>query len=243
VQQWNEDARAAPPAAPPPPALPPAFCEGCGAALEAGQRFCTACGRPRVFACSWCNATLQESARFCVACGRPAVRDHFGLRRAVAGKPIAGFGIRAGVYVLDNLIVTIPFEVAMRWAPPLRRLGGRWAEFDDYVGLYGLTAEAWEIIVPLLWFYAALMAVTLVAMQWMWDSIGWSPAQRAIGLRIIDAAGRPPGWRRGLGRTAASWLSAGALGLGYLWAAWHAEKRTWHDSLAGTWVVDVRDRR
>ena len=72
---------------------------------------------------------------------------------------------------------------------------------------------------------------------------GGTPAMRGIGLRSVDAAGHPPGWRRGLKRTAASWLSAAALGLGYLAAAWHPEKRTWHDRIAGTWVVDVRDQR
>jgi uncharacterized RDD family membrane protein YckC len=59
-------------------------------------------------------------------------------------------------------------------------------------------------------------------------------------MRIIDAAGNPPGAARAFGRMVASILSGIPFGLGYLWAAWHPEKRTWHDSLAGTWVIKPR---
>lgn len=39
----------------------------------------------------------------------------------------------------------------------------------------------------------------------------------------------------------ASILSGNLIHLGYLWAIWDREKRTWHDHLAGTWVVKDRE--
>jgi len=104
-------------------------------------------------------------------------------------------------------------------------------------------SDFFEAVPTALWiYYFAFVAISLT-LPYVWNSIGWSPAQRMIGLRIVDAEGRAPGWRRGLARTAASWFSGLALGLGYLAAAWHPEKRTWHDRMASTWVVDVRTDR
>ncbi len=76
-----------------------------------------------------------------------------------------------------------------------------------------------------------------LAYTWYFTAIGQSLGQGAMGIRTINAAGEPPGAGRALGRILASILSAIPLGLGYLWAAWHPETRTWHDSIAGTWVI------
>jgi uncharacterized RDD family membrane protein YckC len=76
-----------------------------------------------------------------------------------------------------------------------------------------------------------------IAYLWYFNAIGQTLGQRAMGIRIIDAEGNPPGAGRGLGRVLASILSGLVLGLGYIWAAFHPQKRTWHDSIAGTWVI------
>jgi len=73
--------------------------------------------------------------------------------------------------------------------------------------------------------------------NWYFNARGWSPGKRAVGLRIVTAAGEPPGVRRGLTRAAGAVLSELPLWIGYLWAAWGAGCQTWHDRMAGTWVV------
>ncbi len=231
MQQWSEDAPA-----PTPPAAPAGFCDGCGASLAAGTRFCTACGRPREGSCPWCNAPLPEGVRFCPSCGRPAVRDRVYQRKMIAGKPIAGFGFRAGVFLIDSLIMSTISSIAQGLI-----LGSRSPEVAEGQAIETFS-EFLDLIGPYLWWTSGAFVVGVV-LQAVWNSIGWSPAMRVIGLRIVDAEGRAPGWKRGLGRTVGAWLSATALGLGYLAAAWHAEKRTWHDRMAGTWVVDVRTDR
>ena len=228
---------------------PAGFCDGCGTALTSADRFCTSCGRPTRDICTSCGVDLPPEARFCASCGRPAIRDGSRAYRrgAVAGKPIAGFGFRVGVYFVDGIILSTIFGIGSQF------LGG--ALFDgttedldalnarQRAGELVTMSEFVDVLTPALIFYAIYFVLTALLLPWLWNSLGWSPAKRIIGLRIVDSAGNPPGWRRGLGRTAASFISGIALGLGYIAAAWHPEKRTWHDRIAGTWVVDARTDR
>jgi uncharacterized RDD family membrane protein YckC len=40
-------------------------------------------------------------------------------------------------------------------------------------------------------------------------------------------------------RTLVGYLSAFAVGLGFLWCIWDLEQQTWHDKVAGTVVIRV----
>jgi uncharacterized RDD family membrane protein YckC len=71
----------------------------------------------------------------------------------------------------------------------------------------------------------------------IWNSIGWSPGKRLLGMRTVDAEGAAPGFRRGFRRTIGAVLSGSLFGLGYAWAVWDREHRTWHDKMAKTYVV------
>ena len=70
---------------------------------------------------------------------------------------------------------------------------------------------------------------------------GQTPGKMVLGLHVIRP-GRPvPGIRSALAReTLGKLLSALSLGLGYAWAGWDPRKQTWHDKLAGTYVVRTR---
>jgi uncharacterized RDD family membrane protein YckC len=63
---------------------------------------------------------------------------------------------------------------------------------------------------------------------------GRTLGKMALGIRIA----LPNGGRISLGTAAArqgvAIVSGLALGLGYLWAIWDPERRTWHDQVAGT---------
>ena len=81
-----------------------------------------------------------------------------------------------------------------------------------------------------------------VAYNWLWNSIGWSPGKRVLGLRIVDAEGSAPGVELGFRRTVISLVSELALLIGYLWAYWDRQAQTWHDKAAGTYVVSTGPR-
>ena len=90
---------------------------------------------------------------------------------------------------------------------------------------------------------AALDRATLVGWlfqlgyHWLWNSLGWSPGKRLLGLRIVTLEGSAPGLGRGFARTTAMLLSIVVLFFGYFWAAWDRKSQTWHDKIAGTYVV------
>jgi uncharacterized RDD family membrane protein YckC len=60
---------------------------------------------------------------------------------------------------------------------------------------------------------------------------------RLLGMRITTANGDVPGLGRSLIRSFVSILSFVALGLGYFWMIWDGRRQTWHDKVAGTYVV------
>ena len=77
--------------------------------------------------------------------------------------------------------------------------------------------------------------------HWLWNSLGWSPGKRVFGLRIVTFEGGAPGLGRGFARTAGTLLSLVLLVAGYFWAAWDRRGQTWHDKIAGTYVVKVEE--
>lgn len=66
--------------------------------------------------------------------------------------------------------------------------------------------------------------------------------QRAIGLRVVDATtGQAISVGRGLLRALVAGIGSGQImGLGYWWALWDQEHRTWHDMADSTVVIDTR---
>ena len=89
---------------------------------------------------------------------------------------------------------------------------------------------------------AAVMTVIVVAglgYTWLLNTIGWSPGKQALGFRVVREDGRPPGIGRGFARTVCLPLSIVPLATGLLWALQDSRGQTWHDKLAGTYVVKV----
>ncbi|MEZ4553898.1 MAG: RDD family protein [Dehalococcoidia bacterium] len=91
-----------------------------------------------------------------------------------------------------------------------------------------------EDLYPLLY---VILAVIQFGYSLLWNSIGWSPGKRVVGLRTVNRQGQRPGLLLGMRRSAG--LMINVFGLGYLWAFVDREKRTWHDHIGRTWVVRV----
>lgn len=72
--------------------------------------------------------------------------------------------------------------------------------------------------------------------------MGATPGKKIMGLRIVR---KDHSLDVGLGQlllreTIGRALSIAPLGLGYLWVSWDKERRTFHDMVSGTRVVDFR---
>lgn len=86
-----------------------------------------------------------------------------------------------------------------------------------------------------------LGVVPPIAITTFWVRRHATPGKIAISAIIIDekTAGPPSVWQH-LGRYCAYFLSALPFGLGFLWIAFSPKKQAWHDRLAGTLVVRIR---
>jgi len=79
-----------------------------------------------------------------------------------------------------------------------------------------------------------LLLIWCLYFLWCWRQGGMTLGMRAWRVRIENVTGGRPGWRRCLARFGAAWLSVAALGIGFAWSLFDAEKRCWHDRLSGT---------
>lgn len=68
-------------------------------------------------------------------------------------------------------------------------------------------------------------------------SMGQTPGKRIMGIKVVTTTGEHPSFGVATMRYLVSFLSAFAIGLGYLWAFFNKEHQTWHDKAAGTYVV------
>jgi hypothetical protein len=99
---------------------------------------------------------------------------------------------------------------------------------------------AWEALRPLLGWSLAVAALYWIGFEGSrWQA---TPGKRALGLLVVDRAGRRMGYARAAGRHAGGALSWLTLNLGHLWAAVAPAHRALHDRLAGTSVL-ARDPR
>ena len=146
--------------------------------------------------------------------GVPGIRARKRLQIGGAELELASFPRRAAGFVVDSLLLGAAVLL--------------------FTVLLGLSATAPTVEGQL------FVVLFRVGYNWPWNSIGWSPGKRVVGLRIVREEGGPPGPSRGFGRSVGAVVSDLLLGLGYLWALWDRNNQTWHDKLAGTYVVLAR---
>jgi uncharacterized RDD family membrane protein YckC len=68
---------------------------------------------------------------------------------------------------------------------------------------------------------------------------GQTIGKKILGIKVISKDGLPLNWTQGITRSLGYTVSGIPFYLGYLWSIWDAEKQTWHDKIAGTYVVEV----
>jgi uncharacterized RDD family membrane protein YckC len=181
--------------------------------------------------CAYCGHEVSASAATCPNCGHPQGTPVAAPGRAqlagVQGAPVvleyAGFWIRLGSLFLDGLIlfiVQIPLFAASV-ATSVAYSRGRGFLFS---ALYNPLSIG-------------------VGFLYVWLMVGYAKGQTlgmmATGIRITRPDGSPVDLGRSAARAGMSIVSRIPFSLGYLWAAWDPEKRTWHDMVADTRVYKV----
>lgn len=130
-----------------------------------------------------------------------------------------GFWPRLGAVIIDQIIVTV---ITL----PILLLVYGMAYFTKTSFIAGPLDVIVSYIFPLVWTLG------------FWAYRQATPGKMVVGAKIICAkTGGKPSIGQLVGRYFAYILSALPLLLGFLWAAWDPKKQTWHDKLAGTYVV------
>lgn len=121
----------------------------------------------------------------------------------------AGFWIRFGAALIDGIIVAVPaLIVEFAVGTAAGQLLGLLLGLAYYIYLEGPGGN------------------------------GQTIGKRAAGIRVISSVtGGPISYGAATGRYFARILSTIPLFLGYFWMLWDPEKQTWHDKLAGSYVV------
>ena len=86
-----------------------------------------------------------------------------------------------------------------------------------------------------------LTAALVLTILLFWLRLQATPGALLIGIRLVDAQGRPPGAGPCLLRLLAYIPALAVALLGILWMLWDRERRGWQDILSGTRLVQENE--
>ena len=205
-------------------------CFNCGAAYQAGNLYCHACGArlgtgapaapPPPIACPRCQASNEAGTTFCFSCGFPLGEP--GTSRSAPAGPVgvpAGFWVRLLAWFIDSILL-IAFQLLLLTLMP------------------GTSVEAYYSD-EALWAAADSIMVVVGAVYYTVGVSVYSTTlgKRALGLYVLRRDGTKVSGLRAFGRHVATGLSALLLFAGYLMIAISSDKRGLHDHICDTVVV------
>ncbi len=205
------------------------FCSRCGLAVKEGNRYCQGCGQEIGVPATGAPAAVNAP---------PA--DSRGAASSGAFPPLsyAGFWLRVVAYLIDGLILGVPFLFVVM-------------VFMFLLGGFGLVMRR-NAIEPHASFALAgpmvlgiMTAILfLIILKWLYFA-GMESSQRqatfgkmAMSLRVTDLEGQRLSFGHATGRFFAKIVSSLIpLGIGYIMAGFTEKKQALHDMIAGTLVV------
>ena len=209
-------------------------CAGCGAALTTRSAPQTeaqpappgtqpegaGAALPRVI-CHACG-TVQHPASQCISCGVHLIATVSPLQPTYQ---FAGFWIRFVAYLIDTMILgAVQFAITLA----LRLASG------------GMT-ESWngELAMTLVGGLCG-MVISLTYAVFFTGYHGQTPGKMALRIQVIRSNGTAMTYGRAfLREVVGKFVSGIILGIGYLMAAFDAQKQALHDRIAGTYVIKL----
>lgn len=182
--------------------------------------------------CQHCGAQHADDASFCPTCGS-WVGSVGGLAAPQAATRYASFWQRVAAYVIDQLVVGIPYNVISALVLHSTPNVTSTTDASGKVSLHW-TGD-WAL-------FGVLFVASIVA-SWLYQALMQSSSRQAtvgkmvLGLIITDEAGNRISFARATGRYFAGILNVLTLGIGYLMVIWTPHKQALHDRIAGTVVV------
>jgi uncharacterized RDD family membrane protein YckC len=204
------------------------FCSRCGVQVQEGNQFCQVCGQEVGVAASAAHAAAVSAPPPPVAASAPVS----------APLPYAGFWERVAAYLIDGLILGIPFGIVVI---VLIFLFGGFGMMMRQSPEDPRTALAFAAPMVLVFFLGMFFFVLL---QWLYFAGMESSARQAtfgkavMSLRVVNYEGQRISFAHATGRFFAKIISGIVpLLIGYIMAAFTARKQALHDLIAGTLVL------
>ncbi len=198
------------------------FCAKCGAAVAEGSPFCGTCGNP-------VGAAAPVSAVGYTATAIPA---------AAMYQPLyAGFWLRFVAYIIDAIIIGIPFGAII-----LILL----AATGILAGVQNIHKGESPGAIFALFGVGVIFGVIVIAFVGGWLYYAWCESsewqatlgKKALGLYVTDMEGRRITFGRASGRFFAKMITGLIpLGIGYMLAGFTAKKQALHDMIASCLVM------
>ena len=166
--------------------------------------------------CPACGAEVPEGTQWCGKC-------FINIQNPEIGH-LASVGRRLGAIILDNVITYFVFTFLF---------------ILIYITLFLNTNEMHTTD---LGFVEFMVFVSYIGFCSFFYSKGTTPGKAILGIYVVKKDGRSAGFGTMIVREwIVKWIST-PLSLGFFWALFDKEKRTWHDMILGTYVV-VRPKR
>ncbi|MBI4297447.1 MAG: RDD family protein [Chloroflexi bacterium] len=195
-------------------------CPNCGTYTEAGQEVCGKCGTSL-------PQTPREGQAPATQLGTAPPGIYPTPDIGATGPELATIAQRIGAFLLDGVVLSV---VGLLVA------GFLTSSVLSEEGVFQTVGSL-------------LTVVYLGVLMYLWRE-GASPGKLLMGIRFVRApvllGGQPgepewPGLGTGLLREViGKSVSTIFFFLGYLWLLWDREHQTWHDKIAGTYVIKIR---
>jgi uncharacterized RDD family membrane protein YckC len=156
----------------------------------------------------------------CAACKPVFIQRLKEAGRVSTTMEYAGFWIRVGAKIIDQILLQIAASLA-----------------GFVVGMLISGNSPGESVARTVVATAIGMLLSLAYSVWFLGKYGATPGKMVCGLKVVTAEGGPISYGRACGRFFAEILSGLILGIGYLMVAFDEEKRALHDRICNTRVV------
>lgn len=141
---------------------------------------------------------------------------------SAASAPKAGFWIRFVAYFIDGLIIWIPAVILL-------------AIFGGFSSSSSGQVSGASVVV-----YLLVVVASIVYFIYFWTRpAGQTLGMKMVNIRVVKTDGSPITIGTAVARFIGTILNSIIFGLpiGWVWAAFDANKQGWHDKIAGTVVI------
>jgi len=157
--------------------------------------------------------------------------------RAVIEVTTAGFFERIGAAIIDlGLPYGLGVLTLLLWPEPPVMEASQWNAIDRFIDGYNVDPS-------LVWSPVTVIAMSAFAWNLVHGMKGIEPfGRRLLKLKLVNKAGQTPTHKEIALHCGSRLISALTLMLGHLWLLADPEKRTFHDRVAGLYLVHEKTR-